>query len=81
MTSNSLLKDPYYYYTYLSIRTQAQTIKYDTSVPIDDISTSCSRLNMADNTPENYLIPLPTSKKMKMFYKLNSYRQNLHKLS
>lgn len=28
-----------------------QTIKYDVSVPIDVISTSCSRLNTVDNMP------------------------------
>lgn len=34
---------------------QTQTIRYDMSVPIDVISTSCSRLNRDDNKP----VPTP----------------------
>lgn len=42
--------------THLSIITQIQTIKYVMSVPIDVMSTSCSRLNTDDNMPENQTI-------------------------
>lgn len=38
-------------YTHLSTSRQTQTIKYDMRVPIDVMSTSCSRLNMDDNMP------------------------------
>jgi len=38
-------------HTHLSTSRQIQTIKYDMRVPIDVMSTSCSRLNMDDNMP------------------------------
>lgn len=37
--------------THLSINTQMQTIMYDWNVPMDTMSTSCSRLNIVDNIP------------------------------
>lgn len=41
---------------HLSTITQMQTIKYVMSVPIDVMSTSCSRLNTDDSTPENQTV-------------------------
>lgn len=52
------------------------TIMYDWSVPIDAMSTSCSRLNMVDNNPKKSVNVM----KYIVFSALNPYLRTLRKL-